>query len=122
MVGAIESSAFIEDVEPRVDTNPLSIPMSSCLSSCLHEQCGAFIAVERHRTLLGDSLNRRGIAVFRYISFDLIADCHAVHLGLLVDADPSRFAAAVLDRYILCPDIVDPAADRILLDPFSHRR
>ena len=42
------------------------------------------------RELIGDSLNRRGISVFRNIRFDLIPDCHAVHLGVIVDADTFR--------------------------------
>jgi hypothetical protein len=74
------------------------------------------------RELIGNSLNRRGISVFRNIGFDLIPDCHAVHLGVIVDADTCRDTVGLLDGDILCSDVVNPAGYRILFDPFSKRR
>lgn len=72
------------------------------------------------RVLIGDSLNRRGIAVFRYIGFDLIADCHAIHLRMIVDADTGHFAVGILDGHMPRSDILDPFRDRILFDPLSR--
>ena len=74
------------------------------------------------RALIGDSLNRRSITVFRHIGFDLITDRHAIHLRMIVDADTGRFAGALLDGHMPCPDILDPPGDRILFDPLSQGR
>ena len=68
------------------------------------------------------SLNRRGIPVLRDVSFDVIADRHAIHLGLIVDTDAGRFTVALPDGHVLRSDILDPPDDRVLFYPFPQSR
>ncbi len=38
---------------------------------------------------IDDTLDRRGVAIFRDVSLDLIADGHLVHFRVVVDSDTS---------------------------------
>src|SRR6476661_7063497 len=69
---------------------------------------------------IDDTLDGRGVAVFRDVSLDLIADGHLVHFRVVVNSDTSRLSVVAPDRHILAADVVDPAFDRFLRHSLAH--
>src|SRR5512144_333617 len=68
------------------------------------------------------SLNGGRVAILCDVGLDLIADCHLVHLGVIVNAHTPGLAGVVLDRDIFRPNVVHTSGNRFLGNAFTHGR
>jgi hypothetical protein len=63
------------------------------------------------------TLQRRGMALIRYIGFHHVADHHLIQLGALIDMDPMLFPIVILDGVVLSLDTHQSAFDGVFSQP-----
>src|SRR5690349_20294025 len=96
---------------------PAAVAARNSAHTRLHLMSGSFAM-----SLINYALNGRRVTILRDVGFDLIADGHLVHLGVIVYAHTPGFAIFLLDRKIFCSDVVHASDDRFLGNALAQGR